>query len=147
MEEISLAIRLGSNTYLNRQYKTVAVVAAIVSIVLYLVFDWLFVVGFLSGAIASALAGYIGMNVATYSNVKTAEAAKTGLSQSLLAFKAGSVTGFLVTALALLSVSLLYFFIGDIKILVSLGFGASLISIFARLGGGIFTKAADVERI
>ncbi len=145
MEEISLAIRLGSNTYLNRQYKTVAAVAAIVSIVLYLTFGWLFVIGFLSGAIASALAGYIGMNVATYSNVKTAEAAKTGLSQSFsLAFKAGSVTGFLVTALALLSVSLLYFFIDDIKILISLGFGASLISIFARLGGGIFTKAADV---
>jgi len=145
MKEISSAIRLGAKAYLNRQYKTVAVVALIISIALYFAFGWLSVLGFLSGAFASALAGYIGMNIAVRSNNKTTEAAKKGLASALsLAFKAGSVTGFLVVALALLAVSLFYFLTGDIKVLISLSFGASLISVFARLGGGIYTKAADV---
>jgi len=145
MKEISSAIRLGAKAYLNRQYKTVAVVALIISIALYFAFGWLSVLGFLSGAFASALAGYIGMNIAVRSNNKTTEAAKKGLASALsLAFKAGSVTGFLVVALALLAVSLFYFLTGDIRVLISLGFGASLISVFARLGGGIYTKAADV---
>ena len=145
MKEISLAIRLGSKAYLNRQYRSVAVVALIISIALYLAFDWLSVLGFLAGAFASALAGYIGMNIAVRSNTKTTEAAKRGLTSALsLAFKAGSVTGFLVVALALLSVSLFYFLTDDVRVLISLGFGASLISVFARLGGGIYTKAADV---
>lgn len=145
MKEISLAIRLGSKAYLNRQYRSVAVVALIISIALYLAFDWLSVLGFLAGAFASALAGYIGMNIAVRSNTKTTEAAKRGLTSALsLAFKAGSVTGFLVVALALLAVSLFYFLTDDVRVLISLGFGASLISVFARLGGGIYTKAADV---
>lgn len=151
MKNISSAIRDGAKAYLNRQYKSVAVVAIILCIVLYFAFDWLSVVGFLVGAITSALAGYIGMNISVRSNSKTTEAAKKGLAPALsLAFKAGSVTGFLVVALALLAVSIFYFLTKDVtignnvKILVSLGFGASLISVFARLGGGIYTKAADV---
>ena len=145
MKEISSAIRIGSRAFLNRQYKTVAVVAAIISIALYFVFGWLSVIGFLSGAIASATAGYIGMNIAIRSNSKTAEAARKGLSPALsLAFKAGSVTGFLVVALALLVVGIFYFLTEDARVLISLSFGASLISVFARLGGGIYTKAADV---
>ena len=145
MKEISLAIRLGSKAYLNRQYRSVAVVALMISIALYFAFGWLSVLGFLAGAFASALAGYIGMNIAVRSNAKTTQAAKKGLFSALsLAFKAGSVTGFLVVALALLSVSLFYFLTDDVRVLISLGFGASLISVFARLGGGIYTKAADV---
>jgi len=145
MKEISSAIRQGARAYLNRQYKTVAVVAIIISITLYFAFGWLSVLGFLSGAFASALAGYIGMNVAVRSNSKTTEAAKHGLSSALsLAFKAGTVTGFLVVALALLAVAGFYFLTKDVRVLISLSFGASLISVFARLGGGIYTKAADV---
>jgi len=145
MKEISSAIRLGSKAYLNRQYRSVAVVALMISIALYFAFGWLSVLGFLAGAFASALAGYIGMNIAVRSNTKTTEAAKRGLTSALsLAFKAGSVTGFLVVALALLAVSLFYFLTDDVRVLISLGFGASLISVFARLGGGIYTKAADV---
>ncbi len=145
MKEISSAIYTGSQTYLNRQYRAVAIVAIILAIILYFVFDWLTVIGFLVGAVASALAGYIGMNIAVRSNAKTTQAAKKGLLPALsLAFRAGSVTGFLVVALALLAVSLFYFITNDVKMLISLSFGASLISIFARLGGGIYTKAADV---
>jgi K(+)-stimulated pyrophosphate-energized sodium pump len=145
MKEISSAISAGSKAYLNRQYKTIAIVAVILAIILYFVFDWLTVIGFLVGAIASSIAGYIGMNIAVRSNSKTTEAAKKGLARALsLAFKAGSVTGFLVVALALLAVSVFYFLTGDVKTLISLSFGASLISVFARLGGGIYTKAADV---
>jgi K(+)-stimulated pyrophosphate-energized sodium pump len=145
MEDISSAIYDGSKAYLNRQYRTVAIVAAVLAIILYFAFDWLTTIGFLVGAIASALAGYIGMNIAVRSNVKTAQAAKKGLKQALsLAFKAGSVTGFLVVALALLAVSIFFFITNDVKALISLSFGASLISVFARLGGGIYTKAADV---
>ncbi len=145
MQEISSAIRLGARAYLNRQYKTVAIVALIIFIALYFAFGWLSVLGFLIGAFASALAGYIGMNIAVRSNSKTTEAAKYGLNSALsLAFKAGTVTGFLVVALALLAVSLFYFLTNDVKLLISLSFGASLISVFSRLGGGIYTKAADV---
>jgi len=145
MKEISSAIYTGSKAYLNRQYKTVALVAIILAAILYFVFDWITVIGFLVGAVASALAGYIGMNIAVRSNAKTTQAAKKGLSSALsLAFRAGSVTGFLVVALALLAVSVFYFASNDVKALISLSFGASLISIFARLGGGIYTKAADV---
>lgn len=145
MKEISSAIHIGARAYLNRQYRSVAIVAAVISITIYFVFGWLSVAGFLAGAFASALAGYIGMNIAVRANSKTAQAAKRGLFPALsLAFKSGSVTGFLVAALALLSVSLFYFLTNDVKVLISLGFGASLISVFARLGGGIYTKAADV---
>ena len=145
MKEISSAIRSGAKAYLNRQSQAIAIVAVILSIILYFAFGWLSVVGFLTGAIASSLAGYIGMGIAVRSNVKTTEAAKKGLAPALsLAFKAGSVTGYLVVALALLSVSIFYFLVDDLRVLISLSFGASLISVFARLGGGIYTKAADV---
>jgi len=145
MKEISSAIRSGAKAYLNRQSQAIAIVAVILSIILYFAFGWLSVVGFLTGAIASSLAGYIGMGIAVRSNVKTTEAAKKGLAPALsLAFKAGSVTGYLVEALALLSVSIFYFLVDDLRVLISLSFGASLISVFARLGGGIYTKAADV---
>ena len=145
MQEVSLAIRQGSSAYLNRQYRSVAVVAVILAIALWYFLGSITALGFLVGAIASALAGYIGMTIAVRSNVKTAESAKKGLKEALtLAFRAGSVTGFLVVALALLAVSIFYFQTHDLRALIGLSFGASLISIFARLGGGIYTKAADV---
>ncbi len=145
MKEISGAIKTGAMAFLNRQYKTVAIVALVISVALFFAFGLTSVLGFLVGAVASALAGYIGMLISVRSNLKTTEAAKKGLAPALsLAFRAGSVTGFLVVALSLLAVSLFFFATNDLKVLISLGFGASLISVFARLGGGIFTKAADV---
>ncbi len=145
MKEISRAIQEGSSAYLGRQYKTVGIVALALFLIIYFALGWLTALGFLIGAAASALAGFLGMNVAVRSNSKTASAAGKGLKSALsLAFKAGSVTGFLVVALGLLSVSGFFFLTHDIRGLIGLGFGASLISIFARLGGGIFTKAADV---
>ena len=145
MQEISEAIQVGSRAYLNRQYKSIAVVAIVLLAVIYYVFDWFTALGFLVGAAASAVAGYIGMNVAVRSNAKTTEAAKHGLKPALaLAFRAGSVTGFLVVSLALLAVAGFYLWNESLGPLVGLSFGASLISIFARLGGGIYTKAADV---
>ncbi len=145
MQEISRAIQEGSSAYLNRQYRAIGVVAFVILLIIWLALGYLAALGFLIGSVASALAGYIGMNVSVRSNSKTTEAAKKGLSESLdLAFKAGSVTGFLVVILGLLSVSAFYLITKDITSLIGLGFGASLISVFARLGGGIFTKAADV---
>ncbi len=146
MREISHAIQVGSSAYLNRQYKSIAFVGVPLLVILYFALGWVTALGFLIGALASALAGYIGMNVAVRSNSKTAAAAEKGLGAALsLAFKAGSVTGYLVVALGLLSVAGFFFATGQNALsLVGLGFGASLISIFARLGGGIFTKAADV---
>lgn len=145
MVEISKAIQEGSSAFLNRQYKSVAVVAAALLVFIYYFLGASSAAGFLVGALASALAGYIGMNVAVRSNSKTAEAAASGLNAALsLAFKAGAVTGFLVVALGLLAIVGFYLATGDIKALIGLGFGASLISVFARLGGGIYTKAADV---
>ncbi len=146
MLAISHAIQAGSKAYLNRQYKTVALVAVPLAILLYYFLGQTAALGFVLGAVASAVAGYIGMNVAVRSNSKTTEAAKKGMAAALsLAFKAGSVTGYLVVALALLVVAGVYFWTSnDTTALISLGFGASLISVFARLGGGIFTKAADV---
>ena len=145
MVEISAAIQEGSSAFLNRQYKSVAIVAAVLLAAIYYFLGGLVAVGFLVGALTSALAGYIGMNVAVRSNSKTAEAAGKGLNAALsLAFKAGAVTGFLVVSLGLLAIAAFYLATQDVKALIGLGFGASLISIFARLGGGIFTKAADV---
>ncbi len=145
MKEIARAIEIGANAYLKRQYKTVAMVAVIIAILIGAFINLLTMLGFIVGAIASGLAGYIGMKISVKANVRTAEAAKSGLKQALnLAFKGGSVTGFMVVGLALFSVSVFYFLTKDINALIGLAFGGSLISVFARLGGGIFTKAADV---
>lgn len=146
MVAISKAIQEGSKAYLNRQYKTVSIVALILGALIWIFLGWMSALGFIIGAAASALAGYIGMNIAVRSNSKTAEGAKTGLSSALsIAFRAGSVTGLLVVSLGLLAVAG-FFILSDFNVnaLIGLGFGASLISVFARLGGGIFTKAADV---
>jgi len=145
MLEISQAIRQGAASYLKRQYKTVALVSTILFLVLWLSFDFKTGVGFMVGAVLSALVGFIGMMVSTQTNVKVSEAAKKGLKPALdLSFKGGLVTGLLVVSLGLLAVASFYFFTNNLKALVALGFGASLISVFSRLGGGIYTKAADV---
>src|SRR3989344_2008916 len=147
MQEIAQAIQEGASAYLKRQYRTVAIVALPVGAILWFLFPenpWI-ALGFFVGAAASALAGFLGMMVAVRANSRVTEAAKKGLSQAFsLAFRGGAVTGFFVVGLALLSVAGYYALTQDIKALIGLGFGGSLISVFARLGGGIFTKAADV---
>jgi K(+)-stimulated pyrophosphate-energized sodium pump len=146
MREIATAIQQGAKAYLNRQYKSVALVAVILIIIMYFAhFSAHTIIAFIIGAVASALAGYVGMNVAVRANVRTAEAAKKGLGSALsLAFKGGTVTGLFVVGLGLLSLTLYYWITHDSSGLIGMGFGASLISVFARLGGGIFTKGADV---
>ncbi len=148
MQEIAKAIQDGARAYLNKQYTTISYIAIAIFLIIGFIpkLGWGMSIGFIVGAILSALAGYIGMNVSVRANVRTTEAAKSGLKQALdLAFKGGTVTGLLVVGLALLGVTSFYVLSGgNVNALVGLGFGASLISIFARLGGGIFTKAADV---
>jgi len=157
MQAISAAVQEGAAAYLNRQYRTIAMVGIAIAVVLLLLLGWPVAVGFIIGAILSGATGYIGMNISVRANVRTTEAARQGLAQGLsTAFRAGAVTGLLVAGLALLAVAG-YFGIlralldggaiserDVVDAMVALGFGASLISIFARLGGGIFTKGADV---
>lgn len=153
MQEIAGAVQEGAQAYLNRQYRTIALVGIVIFVLLGVSLGWADGIGFLIGAVLSGVAGYVGMLVSVRANVRTAEAARKGLAEGLsIAFRAGAITGMLVAGLALLSVAGYYVVLlemgvneRDISVaLVALGFGASLISIFARLGGGIFTKGADV---
>jgi len=145
MKSIARAIKEGANAYMKREFSTILVVGIVVSVMLWWLIGGLTAFGFIIGAAASALAGYVGMFVAVRSNSRVAEAAKQGMKPAFnLAFQGGSVTGFFVAGLALLSLTLFYWLTGDVKALIGLGFGGSLISVFARLGGGIFTKGADV---
>jgi len=145
MQEISKAIQVGAMAFLTKQYKAVAVVAVIVFLALGLFLNWKVASGFMVGGILSALSGFIGMGVSVRSNARTAEAARSGMPTALkVAFQGGSVTGLVVVGLGLMGVTGFYWVTKDINALVGLAFGGSLISIFARLGGGIYTKAADV---
>lgn len=147
MKAIAQAIQEGARAYLNRQYRTVAIAAVVLFLIIGLIpaLGWMTALAFLVGAFLSAVAGYIGMNISVRANIRTTEAARHGLAKALnVAVRGGSVTGMLVVGLALLGTAGFYFLTHDIHALIGLGFGGSLISVFARLGGGIFTKAADV---
>ena len=156
MQEIAAAIQEGAKAYLGRQYRTIAIVGVVVAVLVAFFLGVIPTVGFVIGAVLSGVAGYIGMNISVRANVRTAAAAQTGLQAGLtMAFRAGAITGMLVAGLALLAIAVFFWYLTDVAMmapnsrpvidaLVALAFGASLISIFARLGGGIFTKAADV---
>ncbi|MDP4871995.1 MAG: sodium-translocating pyrophosphatase [Sphingorhabdus sp.] len=156
MQEIAAAIQEGAKAYLGRQYRTIAIVGVAVAVLVAVFLGVIPTVGFVLGAVLSGVAGYVGMNISVRANVRTAAAAQTGLQAGLtMAFRAGAITGMLVAGLALLAIAGFFWYLTDVAMmapnsrpvidaLVALAFGASLISIFARLGGGIFTKAADV---
>ncbi len=153
MQEIAEAIQIGAKAYLNRQYKTIAIVGVLVFAIVTYFFNYLVGLGYFIGAFLSGVAGYVGMLISVKANVRTAEASRKSLQSGLtIAFKSGAITGLLVAGLALLAITIYYIILINLKVdnreiinaLVALGFGASLISIFARLGGGIFTKGADV---
>ena len=153
MQEIAEAIQIGAKAYLNRQYKTISIVGLIVLIIVSYFFSYLVGLGYFIGAFLSGVAGYVGMLISVKANVRTAEASRKSLQSGLtIAFKSGAITGLLVAGLALLAITVYYIILINLNVenreiinaLVALGFGASLISIFARLGGGIFTKGADV---
>ncbi|NNC53063.1 MAG: sodium-translocating pyrophosphatase [Erythrobacter sp.] len=156
MQEIAGAIQEGAQAYLKRQYTTIGMVGVVVAVLVFVFLGLYPAIGFVIGAVLSGVAGFIGMNISVRSNVRTAAAAQSGLQQGLtLAFRAGAITGMLVAGLALLSIAVFFYYLTSIASfaadsdevvygIVGLAFGASLISIFARLGGGIFTKAADV---